>query len=405
MPDDQYPEHTAIPMRSPYEDVPVNGSITLYSGPIRLQWNSGTSETKGTSESKGTIELNLQGKPDIRFDATLPEPFAFIEMEGNLQSDLDSLEASIPYIMLEKVVSSSVSATKANGIIHGEGLIIQERKADGKPEPVERIQFHLINSLEYRGTTLKKVLEQDRNQWPGRVTFFVGKWEVTLDQFQDIENRLKEAEALKGNILTHIGVLCRKDKKLFDPNDATGVFEALYWFLSFMNGARCAFAVPIGLRNIGRPLWQNWGIYNITPVNFRQYWFSENATEDCFNAANLFYTCWQMADKREWLNRAIGLYLASNQNNSSIELALANSQILLEMLTWVALQEENTLMSNESFEKLPAADKIRSLLFWLGIPTFHYPTENRSLQLGGNRKATHKEKPSLRQCSSQSKPI
>ena len=372
--DDQTPERTDIPMRSYYKSMPVNGEISLYAGPIRLEWMVGTSGTKGVSESEGTIKLNLQGKPDIRFDVTIPQPFAFVEAEGDLQIGSSLSASSVPYLMLKRTTSSSVGDTKVSGVISGEGIVIQELKANGKAESVGRVQFHLINFLKYRGDVLTEVEGQNQHEWLGRIIFSMGEWEITLDQFQDIESRLEQAKAVGGNVLTHIGLLKRKDaasklSPLFDPKDAAKVFEALYWFLSFMNGALCAFATPVGLRHLGRPLWQQWGLYSTTEVDTRQNWFSAGATQECFRAADSFYTLWMMAEKREWLNLAIGLYLASNHNNGGIELALANSQILLEMLTWVALQEENTLMSNESFEKLPASDKIRALLFWLGVPT------------------------------------
>ncbi len=83
----------------------------------------------------------------------------------------------------------------------------------------------------------------------------------------------------------------------------------------------------------------------------------------------MFYNFWKGAGRREWLNLAIGLYLASNHNYSGIEICLTISQMLLETLTWVALQQENSLMSDASFEKLPASDKIQALLFWFGIST------------------------------------
>lgn len=361
--EDELEERTDIPIRSPYKDVPVNGSIPLYEGLIRIQWKH------GVTESEGSIALNLQGTPSIRFDATIHDPFVTIDVEAALQADANTFTSSIPYLARNGISQYSIDETKVRGIIHGMGVVIQERKADGKPEPVGRIQFHLVNFTEYQGTTLTEVDGQTWNIWNGRVVFGMGEWEITLDQFQDIGNRLAEAESVNGNVITHIGVLNLKNNNLFDPVKAKNVIDALYWFLSFIKGSRCAIVVPTGFRHLGRRLWQHWINYSVVPVKSHAYWLSTNSTYECFQAADMFYGCWHDEGKRKWLQLAIGLYLASNYNHSGIELDLTNSQILLEMLTWVALQEENTLMSDESFEKLPAADKVRALLFWLAVPT------------------------------------
>ena len=64
-----------------------------------------------------------------------------------------------------------------------------------------------------------------------------------------------------------------------------------------------------------------------------------------------------------------GLHCAGNQSaRGNVELQLAESQIALELLTCVAFLEENSLMSEKAFEGLDAADKVRVLLFWLGVP-------------------------------------
>lgn len=190
---------------------------------------------------------------------------------------------------------------------------------------------------------------------------------MTLDQFRDAKHRIEKARDVNGYVLTHIGLLCRSDGKLFSPDDADSAMEALYWFLSFAAGWRCPLALPTGLRHLGYPLWQQWAIYSGSQIRTRNNWFRISALRRCFVAADNFYTCWSDDTKRDWLKSAIGLYLACNHNHGGVELVLSESQIALEMLCWVALLEENSLMSEKGFEKLEAADRLRALLFWLGI--------------------------------------
>ena len=190
---------------------------------------------------------------------------------------------------------------------------------------------------------------------------------VTLDQFPNLKQRLDEAEAVHGYVLTHVGALRRTDNKLFSPDNAEPVLEALYWFLSFVAGRRIAFVSPTGLRRLGYALWQQWNINIAFSVRVCRNWFSKPATQQCFSAAEQFYSCWSDSSKRGLQPFALGLYLACNCNHKGIELVLSESQIALEMLSWVALLEENSLVSEEELDKLNAAARLRSLLSWLGV--------------------------------------
>jgi hypothetical protein len=141
----------------------------------------------------------------------------------------------------------------------------------------------------------------------------------------------------------------------------------IYWSLSFIAGRHIAQVLPTGLRHLGVPLWQRWNIYKASPVMEMQNWFTTHATAACFSLITGFDALWSNSDKRKWMRSAVGLYLACNVSRGAIEFSLAESQILLELLSWIALLEENSLMSEQGFEGLSAADRLRTLLFWLGV--------------------------------------
>ena len=269
---------------------------------------------------------------------------------------------------MKQTVGVLVGDKTVNGIVQGEGLVIQDQKPAGKPEPVAWVQFHLINFLEYCGTPITKVFDKSYEEWLGRVRFSMGEWEVTLDQFQDVDNRIQQAKAIKGNVLTHVGMLRSTDNKLFNPESAEEVLDALYWFFSFMNGAHCAPAILLGGRFTEYPLWQYLEVRHVAPMEYHITWFNENSTAECFCLAQNFYSCWQDPDKKEWLNLALGLYLASNHNSGGIELSLVHTQMLLELLTWVAIQEGNELRTDSVFDRLSATSKIKELSTWLRVP-------------------------------------
>ncbi len=174
-------------MHSAYKDVPVNGSYQLYSGPLSLK------DADGEVTGHGSISLNLQGKPQIRYDLAYTSPPRVDASKAELTIPaIDSFSPAEVLILNDSFKLPSGAAT-ASGIFNGAGLTLRELKPNGKQESVGRIQFHLINFTDYIGTFLSRPHEGEERRWQGRVTFPFGKWSITLDQFPDIEQRLKEA--------------------------------------------------------------------------------------------------------------------------------------------------------------------------------------------------------------------
>ena len=311
----------------------------------------------------------MYGHPVVRFALSNTPAVRVGGGEQKLNIPAFSCPLPSPAFTLQETFIVGQDSKEQSGILLGDGLVIRQLKEDGAQEPVGRMHFHLINFKHYWGEPLAQSHGDTVRGWKGRAVFLFGKYIVTLDRFREASERLEEAHLVNGYGFTHVGSMCRVDNKLFDPDKGAEALECLGWFFSFANGSYCPCVLPTGYRYLKQPLWQQWNMPHVSLNNSNQNWFSAIRSLECFQAADCFYKCWQDEAKRQWLKTAIGLYLASTRTTDNIELALANAQIPLEMLTWVALMEENSLMSEESFEKLPAADKIRALSFWLNVST------------------------------------
>jgi hypothetical protein len=357
---DEQVRHPGVPTQSSFQDVGPNGSKSLYTGPIQLKTVS------SDSASDGSITVILLGEPRVEFTVARTANMPLDVDEGDLLIPAPVVCTPSPFIVTGSSFSSD-SIGHVTGILDREGLILQEVDARGKQRHVSRIEFHLINFRHYVGSPLQVENNQKVTRYAGRASFPFGQWLVTIDQFPDTRDRLQAAKASGGYVFTHVGTLARADKKLFGPDAVGGTLEGLHWFLSLVNGSHCGPILPMGFRDGDAPVWQVWAMPTVSTAKSRPNWFSASPPLHCFGAADCFHKCWVDPGKRDWLKSVVGTYLASNEFHGGIELTLATSQILLEMLAWVALLEENSLMSEAGFSPLSVADKVRALLFWLGV--------------------------------------
>ena len=361
-----------ITFRSPYAHLAVGESVPLYTGPMEI-------EASGlTVAGDGELTLTLKGDPHVEFSlSSAVRASPTILGARDLYLSLPGLGRSGTMKIQSATFAMGLTgaALTASGFLDGGGMEVSKLTAEGKPEPVGRVLFHLLNFPDFWGANVYEVARTDQHEgvnypYRGRVRFAFGKWAVTLDKRRDLEKRTKAAHAEHGYTFTHTGTLTRADSKLFSPEDAKKALDMLSWFFSFARGARCACVLPAGYRHLDEPLWRLWQSPLTAPARPCETWLEKRTPHACFEAAAAFAECWRNEAKRKWLTLGIGLYCVSNQSGrGSIELQLAESQIALELLTCVAFLEENTLMSEKAFEGLSAADKVRVLLFWLGVPT------------------------------------
>lgn len=354
-------EQSNIPLYSPYGDLPTNGIIPLYSGNLRFK-----ADDQSVIRS-GSLELRLLGGVKLHFTVPTAKRRTTNAAEGAIYlADVKHCEPD-RLVTLRRHASLLDGNNSMTGILNGNGLILRELEGRVKPVPVDRIMFHLFNFRETGGALLSQGSPRPRESWAGRVQFTMGPWQITLDQLRDAKDRRDEAKETSGYTLTHICQLRRTDFVRFNPDDSETVFDALHWFLSFVNGAHSGCAMRLGFTENGLLAWQHWHIPKVSRLNPHKNRFSDNPPLPFLKASQDFFSCWCDPIKREWLQSACGMYLGASRNYSGIEITLSNSQILVEMLTWVALMEEASLMSQTQFRKLSAADKVRQLLQWLGL--------------------------------------
>ena len=351
-------------------ELPIGGeAVTLYDGPMVL--HHGKSQIAG----EGKVAFRLMPDLDVRFIMRSDEMLSGLVVSGDDDDpavtktlEMVSTGRRTQVILTGATVSSSPGQSSAHGKLVGNVQFAAE-KPDGKPESIGRVRFHLVNLREFWGERLQGPQPASGSKpWLGRTRFTFNQWIVTIDALPKIGERWEHLEARGGCAFTHIGDLRRRDAELFASPEAADVMGFLSLFLSFVNGACCGCVLAAGYRHLDCNLWEQWTPYIADTGKPGKNWFPAHLPDEGLTIAERAYALWQDKGKREWLTLAIRLYTNSNTNTSGSEMELAQAQIALELLCWVMLREEQTILSEDGMEKLTAADRIRLLLSWSGIP-------------------------------------
>jgi hypothetical protein len=91
---------------------------------------------------------------------------------------------------------------------------------------------------------------------------------------------------------------------------------------------------------------------------------------DCFEKPfSGFLQLWENKDWNETVRLAIHWYVEANAQAGSIEGAITLTQTALELLASELLVEKYKWLGPDGYERLMAADRLRLLFRWAGIPT------------------------------------
>jgi hypothetical protein len=236
----------------------------------------------------------------------------------------------------------------------------------GQPVPVAEARFIVSNLPLVLGTGISF---PDGSLRGGRIQLVARGWILTLDP---VPNQKELTEAIQGESgygITYSGRIVKEDGSIFTPSDADKFLEAFTWYSSFAIGRWVGVFLLRGIDAYGGTAWQSWSGTRVEPYAYRNSWVDfQNAKifQDPFPG---FIELWFDADWHEAVLMVIHWYLAANSQSGAIEGSIVQTQTAFELLSSAVLVEQKNWLSTGGYEKLPAADRIRLLLHWAGIPT------------------------------------
>ncbi len=191
---------------------------------------------------------------------------------------------------------------------------------------------------------------------------------MTLDSVKEEKALRDHLRANSGFGITHVGKLA-KEEGVFSAKEAAELLDALSWYLSFCAGRWTGPCLQSGFAADQAKLWDAWSYSRTSQFRRSSSWCDRIHPEHVEDAWPGFLKLWQDDVWQEVIRVAVHWYVEANAQAGSIEGAIVLTQTAFELLASAVLVENHSWLSSEGYEKLSAADRIRLLLLWAGIPT------------------------------------
>ena len=331
-----------------------NDPIPLYSGLIDFTQNG------KPFQAEAHIFLEWLPSPRIRFEIPAVPDEVYPRL-GDLSLRLND-GTSIEHAF----ISGSNQSNGLDGYKASLTGIITQRVIRPKDHAASYALFLLPNFEAPSG----QAVARPRNGWrAARLVLAAGGWKITLDNVENDKAVKESLDAGSGFAITQIGRLERDDGKPFTAGDAIIILDTLGWYVSFTCGRWTGPFLARGYDTDSKLIWEIWDTHRTVPY---RNWFSWMDTchrehfEDPFPG---FLKLWHDDTWKEVVRVAIHWYIEANAQAGSIEGAIVLTQTAFELLSSAVLVENHGWLSTDGYEKLAAADRIRLLFLWAGIPT------------------------------------
>lgn len=334
-----------------FETPEASSSVLLYDGQITVK------QGNHSFTSAGQIALDWLPSPTFRFQ--LPNL-----SHGTVRPDISEKTSLI------LCDGTPIPDCIATGLTHGghsENIsgLIQGNILIGQHSPVAEGRFIVSNLPLVLGTGIQF---PDGSLRRGRIQLVAKGWILTIDPVPSQKELIEVVRGRSGYGITYSGKIEKEDGSSFAYSDAEKVLDAFSWYCSFAVGRWVGAFLLRGMDATGGTAWQSWSGRRVEPYVDRTSWVD-------FLDANIFkgpfpgfLELWFDDDWHEELLTVIHWYLAANSLSGAIEGSIVQTQTAFELLSSAVLVERNTWLSTSGYEKLPAADRIRLLLHWAGIP-------------------------------------
>ena len=335
-----------------FETPEANSSVLLYDDRITV--------TQGSHGfmAPGRIYLVWLPSPAIRFElAELSH--------GTLRMDIDE-KTSLALSDGTPIPDCLVTGISIGGLSEQISGLIQGDIVRGQPSHMAEGRFIMSNMPLVLGTC---VSFPDGSLRRGRIQLAARGWILTLDPVPNQKELIDAIQGGSGYGITYSGKIAKEDGSTFSPSDAEQFLDAFSWYSSFAVGRWVGAFLLQGIDASGGTAWQSWRKRRVDPYSYRTSWVDfqfANIFQDPFPG---FVELWFDPDWHEELLTVIHWYLAANSQSGAIEGSIVQTQTAFELLSSAVLVEQKTWLSTGGYEKLPAADRIRLLLHWAGIPT------------------------------------
>ncbi|MGP8281389.1 MAG: hypothetical protein ACLQT6_01590 [Desulfomonilaceae bacterium] len=240
------------------------------------------------------------------------------------------------------------------------------RRNSPKKKQISRLSFCLLNFHEFRCFESKycrnhSVVKGDSShvvlQGIGLTT---KEWTIQLSELSWSKESFSKLRQGSGYSITHFGGISRNDEDSFSLSRAHEILDALHFFFSFARGMWTAPVLAKGTNKEGEIVWEQFDVPRCDRWQCSPTWFDPSKGE---MLGDVFAGFWEKWEDKKWndaLRNSIDWYLTSKMGQ--VDAGLVIAQAALELLSWVYFAGNKALKDLKSFDDLPAAFRIKSIL-------------------------------------------
>jgi hypothetical protein len=329
-------------------------AVSIYEGPISF------SQSGKSIRTDAIISLRWLPTPAIHLDVPRVPDGTYPQL-GEFSIQLDDgtvaphgLVTGIPMSMSGGAFSASFTG------------IINDRVVSPADGLASYVMFLLPNFDQPSG---RGVLYPDRSRRASRLTLRGGGWIINLDAADDQKNVEKYLEANSGFGITQVGRLEKADQAPFSAEDSQAALRALAWYISFAAGRWTGPCLPTGFDAGSKPMWQVWEYSRTVSFRRRTSWMDRVHGDQFEEPFPGFMKLWLDDTWEEVIRLAIHWYIEANALAGSVEGSIVLTQTSFELLASAILVDHDAWLSQDGCDRIAAADRIRLLFLWAGIPT------------------------------------
>ncbi|MEH7787329.1 hypothetical protein [Bacillus thuringiensis] len=299
-------------------------------------------------------KITLQNSP-------YPQIVSNTELPMNLDVDMESFPRNYSVRTRGNHIMSSSGAEFSyndNQLLDGVTMYLNDIKT--KDTEVDEIAFFIMNNS-HIGLIYKLKIEYE---------FLYEDWVIKF-QFRpdkDVENHYNKLRKNRGNEITHVGSITKKDKKSFNTKEIKQLLFSIEWYLSFCSAQSVSIPIQIGFKNESK-VWENY-VVKEGVVNHFQDTFGWLPIGEIVSFNGFFSNVATKLEQELWkdvLPIVLNWYLEI-KGDGMLENKIISTQIALEQLAWTYLVNQEQMLDKEGYKKLRATDILKLLCYQLNIP-------------------------------------
>ena len=381
--------------------------LVLYSGQMTGRWFNVTTTHVPAPASGGSREPVTVTEPqkDIVGTGTVtlelsPDPHIAWFFAHNGLVPIDQWPVLIPPSSLSNVFATRIGTTGLPRTPRGHTAFAGTRRIESPVEigdvdgSLDEIRFYLVNfQVWFLAEDITRTSGTDKG---AGMTLRVDSWRIDIERRPEFPQAMSYMEANRGYAITHNCRLRREHAAEFTAREAAPVLEALTLYLSLVRGGMVGMALPVGY-NGGTSVVEKWHISAVDPGRYPHPhqsrplggWYPlyrPPGYEQPHPAAWLPSLYEQFASR--FLHRDVATrkfwqgvlrvltYTYTDAERLDTDRAIVPACTALETLGWSILVVQEEWLTGDRHpdrgrggsEKLAAADRVRLLLKWAGLP-------------------------------------